>query len=97
METDLEESLKARTEQLSLFRDLGPPDLVHYHRVSGSKEVRVIVKGAYTRLERIIMLREWIAVLLLRWLHIYRIYGTCYLVNGSFNRELFGIPICGLG
>jgi hypothetical protein len=39
VETDLEESLKTRTEQLSQFRDLGPPDLVHYRRVSGSKEV----------------------------------------------------------
>lgn len=34
---------------------------------------------------------EWIAVLLLPWLHIYRIYGTCYLVNGSFNQGLIGM------
>lgn len=39
VETDIEESLKSRTEQLGLFRDLGPPDLVHYRRVSGNKEV----------------------------------------------------------
>lgn len=39
VETEIEESLKSRTEQLALFRDLGPPDLVHYRRVSGSKEV----------------------------------------------------------
>jgi len=45
VETDVEESLKSRTEQLALFRDLGPPDLVHYRRVSGNKEVLAISPG----------------------------------------------------
>lgn len=60
VETDIEESLKARTEQLSQFRDLGPPDLVHYRRVSGSKEVSILKVSAYSRLARITMLQEWI-------------------------------------
>jgi hypothetical protein len=38
------------------------------------------------------MLLAWMAVLQPPWLHIYRIYGTCYLVNGSSNQALIGIP-----
>jgi hypothetical protein len=36
------------------------------------------------------MLLGWIAVLPLRWPHIYRTCGICYLVNGRFNRGLIG-------
>ena len=39
VETEIEECLKSRTEQLSQFRDLGAPDLVQYRRVNGNKEV----------------------------------------------------------
>ena len=39
VETEFEECLKSRTDQLSQFRDLGAPDLVHYRRVNGNKEV----------------------------------------------------------
>lgn len=39
VETEIEECLKSRTEQLSQFRDLGPPDLVQYRRVNGNREV----------------------------------------------------------
>jgi len=56
VESEIEECLKARTEQLSQFRDLGAPDLVHYRRVSGSKEVTTIYNCAYRRWEHIIML-----------------------------------------
>jgi Chs5-Arf1p-binding protein BUD7/BCH1 len=39
IETEIEECLRSRTDQLPQFRDLGPPDLVHYRRGNGSKEV----------------------------------------------------------
>ena len=57
VESDIEECLKARTEQLSQFRDLGAPDLVHYRRVSGSREVHLIYNCAYRRWEHIITLQ----------------------------------------
>ena len=65
MENDIEETIKARTEQLATFRDLGPPDLVQYHRTNGSKEVYSSYASSSCRLERIIMLLESIALRLL--------------------------------
>lgn len=41
VETEIEECLKSRTDQLAQFRDLGAPDLVHYRRVNGNKEVKL--------------------------------------------------------
>lgn len=56
VETEIGECLRSRTEQLSQFRDLGAPDLVHYRRGNGSKEVALSDPQdcIYDRLVRII-------------------------------------------
>jgi len=103
VETEIEECLRARTEQLAHFRDLGPPDLVHYRRSNGSKEVlysrpflQVVKKlMGSKRLELITMLRGSMARRLLLSQPISRTYDMRFRDYGLFNRAPSGLlSIC---